>query len=327
MISTVNKDWPKISVITPSLNQASFLEDCILSVLEQKYLNLNYIIIDGGSSDGSLAIIEKYAKYLSYWVSEPDRGQSDAINKGLKKATGELVAWLNADDYYLPNALQTVAEAYQENPGASFYFGDGCRVNINGEIKSGYFPNGKVLYSQKALIFGLNYILQPATFIYHQSLEQVGYLDTNLHYGMDTDLWIRLSKLSDPVPVQSRLAATREYANTKTSTGSFRRIEELRLIAEKHSGFPVTPGFLCYFLDTLDKFVQQNEDIYPPAYRLELKRFWAATSNQMALFGARPDGYPKIPEDFNMSATPPEFRFWGKLRRIWDDIFFSKKQA
>ena len=111
---------PKISIITPSYNQGQFLEICIQSVLNQKYPKLEYIIIDGASTDESVDIIKKYAGNLAYWISAPDEGQSDAINKGFAHSTGDVIAWLNSDDFYLDGAFEAIAKAYQENPAASF---------------------------------------------------------------------------------------------------------------------------------------------------------------------------------------------------------------
>lgn len=290
-------DRPKISIITPSLNQGRYLETCIRSILDQEYANLEYMVIDGGSTDESLSIIKKYEGQINFWVSEKDRGQSDAINKGLKRATGELVAWLNADDFYLPGALQAFADAYIDNPSASFFFGNGHRVDEQGRFISFFFREGKVLFNQQALIYGLNYILQPSTAINRVLLEDVGYLNENLHYVLDTDLWIRLSKIADPVAIQSTIAASREYGETKTSTGSFKRVEEIRCLAEKYSGLSMTPGALCYLLDTLDHLAKQHEDVFPSWYRTELIQFWAKTAALMAQFGANPDGSPIGPGD------------------------------
>src|SRR6185295_3019851 len=125
--------------------------------------------------------------------------------------------WLNADDFYLPGAFEAVAEMYHVHPDAPFYFGDGLRVDEAGNPQRGFFPDGRVSFSRDALIYGLNYILQPATFINRRALMEVGYLDTDLHYGMDTDLWIRLSGIGSPSAIPRQLAATREYHETKTA--------------------------------------------------------------------------------------------------------------
>jgi glycosyltransferase involved in cell wall biosynthesis len=307
------KYWPKISIITPSFNQGIYLEDCIQSILGQDYPNLEYFIIDGGSKDQSIRIIKKYEAQLSGWVSEPDQGQSDAINKGMQRASGDLIAWLNADDYYLPGALQTIAESYQQHPEAPFYFGNGLRVDEYKSNSKQFFQTGIVSFDRPVLIFGLNYILQPATFIRRASLEKVGYLDVNLHYAMDTDLWLRLSVEVDPVPVQAILAASREHGSTKTATGSFKRLEELRLVTEKHSGIPITPGYLCYFLDTLERFTREHEDIYPPAYRKQLVEFWASTGNLLAQYNGRPDGFPIHP---TINRKPKSAKFTNQARSL-----------
>jgi glycosyltransferase involved in cell wall biosynthesis len=292
-----SQNLPKISIVTPSYNKARFLEDCIISVLNQNYPELEYFIIDGGSTDQSVDIIKKYEKQITFWVSEPDEGQSDAINKGFRMVTGEIVAWLNADDFYLPGAFATVAEAYQNKPEASFYFGDGLRVDEAGQPRSGFFLDGRVLFNRTALVFGINYILQPSAFINRPYLVKINYLNPTLHYVMDFDLWMRLSQLAPPVPISTRLAASREYDETKTLTGSFRRIEELRQITEKHSGLPMTPGTLCYFLDTLHRLVQERQDVFPRSFDSKIGILWAAAANLLANYGARPeDGFPIVSE-------------------------------
>lgn len=287
-----DKQLPRISVITPSLNHGRYLRQCIESVLSQNYPNIELLIIDGGSTDETLSVIKEYANRISHWVSEPDSGQSDAINKGFRRASGDLVAWLNADDYYLPGVFDRVADAYCSDPLAPFYFADGLRVDETGVTTSNFIPSGRLIFDRQALVMGLNYILQPSTFINRQSLEQVGYLDTGLHYGMDSDLWMRLSGIGTPRAVAATLSATREYATTKTASGSFERVEELRQISMKHSGLAMTPGGLCYLLDTLYRFAQENENVFPSHYLTDLVNFWQKTQNLLERFNAGPDGFP-----------------------------------
>jgi len=285
--------YPSITIVTPNLNQGRFLAECLVSVIAQNYPRLQHIVIDGGSTDDSVKVIDRYKDGLDYWCSEPDRGQSDAINKGLRRATGELVAWLNADDLLLPGALEHVAHAYSKDDRAPFYFGNGLRVDAQGVTKSEFFPVVPVIFDREALIYGLNYVLQPSTFMRRAALAECGWLDETLRWGMDTDLWIRLSAAGQPVFVDGLLSASREYEETKTSIGMFERVEELRRIAERHSGAAMTPGVLCYYLDTLHRFSVMREDVFDAPFRSEaIESFWARAATQLARFGARDDGFP-----------------------------------
>jgi glycosyltransferase involved in cell wall biosynthesis len=284
---------PRLSIVTPSFNQGRFLERCIRSVLDQGYPDLEYVVIDGGSTDESVEIIRRHQDRLAYWVSEPDSGQADAINKGIRRTGGELVAWLNADDFYLPGAFAAAAEAFGRDPSRSFYYGDGFRVAEDETPVGAFFPEGPQPYDEPAMVFGLNYVLQPAAFINRACLERAGDLDPSLHYGLDTDLWIRLARVAAPAPIAAHLAASREHAATKTGGGSFARVEELRRIAEKYAEVPMTPGVLCYFLDTLDRLAAERADVFPPRFRRQIHVLWAATSRLMHAYGARPDGFPR----------------------------------
>ncbi len=283
---------PKISIVVPSLNQGQYLRQCIESILSQNYASLELIVIDGGSKDNSVDIIREYEQYIDYWVSEADSGQSNAINKGFKRATGTLVAWLNSDDFYLPSAFSDVSEAYRKYSEASFYFGNGFRVDSKGRKKESFFKSGHVAFDREALIYGLNYILQPATFINAVCLKRSGYLDETLHYGMDSDLWMRLSKEIPPVSISSYLAASREYGETKTSTGSFQRCEELRLISRKYTGMEMTPGALCYFLDTLHRFSSDREDVFTKEFKGRVESLWAESQNILKQYGCDDTGFP-----------------------------------
>ena len=125
---------PLVSIITPSYNQVQYLEDTIQSVIQQDYPNIEYFVVDGGSTDGSLEIIERYKNKLAWWVSEPDQGQADAINKGFRKASGEIIAWLNSDDLYLPGAISSAVELFHENPTSGVIYGDAVSADANGRL-------------------------------------------------------------------------------------------------------------------------------------------------------------------------------------------------
>jgi glycosyltransferase involved in cell wall biosynthesis len=181
--------WPRITIITPSYNQAQFLEETIRSVLLQGYPNLEYIIIDGGSIDGSVDIIKKYEPWFSYWVSEPDRGQSHAINKGWERSTGEILSYINSDDLLVPGVLFRVADLYQRYPQAGFFHGTTQVFEGNRQEK---FIFGSRFSIESILTTGINPVAQPSTFINNYVLNKVGVLDENLHMAMDRDLWIRI---------------------------------------------------------------------------------------------------------------------------------------
>ncbi|MFQ5853820.1 MAG: glycosyltransferase family 2 protein, partial [Candidatus Binatia bacterium] len=181
----INRSYPLISVVTPSYNQAGYLERTILSVLDQNYPELEYIIIDGGSTDGSVDIIKRYDKYLKYWVSEPDRGQSHAINKGFQRATGELLGWLNSDDYYMPAALDRVAEVALANPGAGAFVGIGQIVDSRDRVIYYKEPNSQItLESLYNWMNGGNF-LQPSCFVTRGAREDAGKLDETIHMAFD----------------------------------------------------------------------------------------------------------------------------------------------
>ncbi len=181
---------PKISVITPSFNQARYIAETIDSVLSQDYPHLEYIVMDGGSTDGSAEIIQRYAPRLAYWVSEPDRGQSHAINKGFAHCTGDLVAWLNSDDVYLPGALRAVGEAYAANPG---------RI-IAGAVVNHWEESGREKVILQRLEMGRMLRFwskewswhQPGIFFPRSALAKAGSLEESLHYCMDYDLVLRV---------------------------------------------------------------------------------------------------------------------------------------
>jgi glycosyltransferase involved in cell wall biosynthesis len=185
-----NENLPKITIITPSFNQGQFIEQTIRSVLLQNYPNLEYIIIDGGSTDNTLEIIKKYSDFITYWVSEKDNGQSDAINKGLKYATGDVFNWLNSDDYYLPNTLLTVGQFFHKNPKINVLCGHEKVLLPDDSLTSTTNPPTTVKGTLEETIAIAN-ICQPPTFFRLSAFKQLGELSDKLHFCMDADLWLR----------------------------------------------------------------------------------------------------------------------------------------
>jgi glycosyltransferase involved in cell wall biosynthesis len=210
-------DLPKITIITPSYNQGEFLEECIVSILAQDYPNLEYILIDAGSTDNTLEIIQKYAQYITYWVSEPDKGQSHAINKGLQIASGEIINWLNADDFYPENTLHTVAKIFQEKKIKCLC--GLCQVFENPD-KPKHLTSGTDIYTKNlAKTIGWARTDQPATFYHRDALELIGKLDEDLHYLMDRDWWVKFllhCGLEDVYKVPITFANFRLHPNSKT---------------------------------------------------------------------------------------------------------------
>lgn len=214
---------PKISVITPSFNQANYLERTLRSVLDQQYPNLEYIVIDGGSTDRSVDIIRRYADRLAYWVSEPDRGQTDALNKGLRRATGEWVAWQNSDDIYFPGAFHALAMAAARHPEAGLIIGD--MMLIDGQDR----PLRDIRYikpSYQALLAEGMLLANQASFWRRSVQEQVGLLDETLHCSFDYDWFLRLTEHVEAIHVKSIWGALRLHSETKTSLQTQRFQEE-----------------------------------------------------------------------------------------------------
>jgi glycosyltransferase involved in cell wall biosynthesis len=199
-----DQSYPRISIVTPSFNQGQFLERTILSVLNQNYPNLEYIIIDGGSSDGSIEIIKKYSKYLSYWTSEKDKGQSNAINKGFEKSTGDILAWLNSDDIYLPGALVFISKYMEKNKNVEMVYGRCYIIDKDDKIlKESYtVPFDPIFYLHKLIS-----IAQPASF-WRRSLYLIaGPLNEQNYTCMDHELFVRFIKIGATIVYIDRLFA------------------------------------------------------------------------------------------------------------------------
>lgn len=183
--------WPRITIVTPSYNQAEFIEETIRSVLLQGYRNLEYIIVDGGSDDATVDIIRKYEDSLAYWVSEPDRGQAHAINKGFDRATGEVFGWINSDDYYYPGAIQAIARVFVEHPAIALAHGYEHHVDGEGKVLHEVFPAFK--NARVSTLYFAHPLLQAACFWRSEAHRAIGGLDERLHYLLDYEFLLRLA--------------------------------------------------------------------------------------------------------------------------------------
>ncbi len=236
-MSTHSDELPLVTIVTPSYNQATYLEETIQSVLSQDYPRLEYIIIDGGSTDGSVDIIKKYESRLADWVSEPDAGQSDAINKGWQRAHGEIVAYLNSDDTYTPGAVRISAEYLRQHPNIGMTHGE-CRwIDASGRpiglIQADPFTLGELLLQCR--------IAQPTTFIRKSVLDDVGLLDPSMHLMMDYELWVRIA-LKYPIACLPGIFANfRIHPTSKTGTSIYHHLREHLEIIRRGFASPHMP--------------------------------------------------------------------------------------
>ncbi len=236
---------PLVSIVTPSYNQAEYLEKTILSVLNQEYLNIEYIIIDGGSTDGSREIIEKYKDKISYWVSEPDNGQTDAINKGFAQANGEIFAWLNSDDTYVPGAVVEAVEYLQAYPEIGLLYGDANFIDAKDRI-IGMFPAAQTDY--KRLRQGYVHVAQQSAFWRASLMKQAGPLDPSFYFAMDYDLWVRLASMSKVKYLPRTWANFRLHSGAKTIADDDRCWPEMIRVHQRDGGGFFSLIMLKYYL-------------------------------------------------------------------------------
>ncbi|WP_049818946.1 glycosyltransferase family 2 protein [Geotalea uraniireducens] len=250
---------PKISIVTPSFNQGRYLEKTILSVLEQGYPNLEYIIIDGKSSDNSVEIIKKYEKYLKYWVSEEDRGQSHAINKGFAHATGDLLGWLNSDDYYAAGALKTVAETALATPAAGAIVGAGAMVDETGNV---FLSVARTAITLESLYNWFDeFFWQPSCFFPKETWKHCGPLDENVHYAMDLDFWIKIAKKFTFTTTHATLSFNLKHPKAKTTEFSYLSHVDAVMVIMRHGAEKEARKLLEEYTRVLHKSALDNEEL------------------------------------------------------------------
>lgn len=241
---------PLVTIVTPSFNQGHFITATIESVLSQDYPRIEYIVMDGGSTDSTADAVRPYLDRLTF-ISEKDRGQTHAINKGLLLAKGEVVAYLNSDDTLLPGAVTRAVAALDRHPDAGAIYGDGFQIDYHGKVKQ-QFPFTEPFNLWK-LTFVLDYILQQSVFFRRACLQEIGWFNEKLHFGMDWDILVRLGKRYGLAYVPETLGCLREYEEAKSFAGGARRFAELARLLRAQTGVKYPPGWWFYGLDTYDK--------------------------------------------------------------------------
>ena len=239
MCDQTSSPYPKISIVTPSLNQGEFLKETIESVLSQEYPNLEYIVMDGGSSDNTMDILRSCSDGVK-WVSETDKGQADAINKGLRMTSGQIVAYLNADDLLLPGALEKVARTFLENPEAMWVTGR-CRIitETGKETRKPItaYKNLWLRIHHPSFLFITDYVSQPATFWRSSLLAEFGYLDESLHYALDYEYFLRFNGKYPLVILPDTLAAFRVHSQSKNANAFHKNVyvDEDQIAVYRHT--------------------------------------------------------------------------------------------
>lgn len=254
-----NQYQPLITIVTPSYNQDRFIEETILSVLNQTYKNIQYIIVDGGSSDKTMSIVEKYNNFIDIIIHEKDKGQADAINKGFRLAKGELVGWINSDDILYPECVEKIVELYKSKPNGSIYY-HSLLDWIN--EKSVFFLERTVkICNRNYLLNNSSTIIQQGSFYSRELVEKVEYTDINNHYCMDLDLWLKISKYAPIYYTENKsYSGFRIYEGTKTTTGKTKFLKNIKQVLLQNGANRLSKNIIIgyywfYFKITIKDFL------------------------------------------------------------------------
>ena len=232
---------PLVSVVTPSLNQGRFIGDAVRSVLGQDYPRIEYLVVDGGSTDGTLAVLAGHDGAIR-WISEPDHGQAAAINKGFRLASGEVLAWLNSDDLYEPQAVSAAVAYLEAHPDTAMVYGDADFIDAAG-THIARCAHVEPRFSRRRLLHYSDFVVQPAAFFRRAAFEAVGGLDPSLNWAMDYDLWLKFAAAGFKVTYLPRVLANyRWLGDSKSAAGGWGRLKEIDLVARRH-GARRTPAY------------------------------------------------------------------------------------
>jgi glycosyltransferase involved in cell wall biosynthesis len=235
---------PLVSVVMPTLNSARYVEESLRSVLEQDYREIECLVIDGGSTDGTVDILRAHESHI-HWISEPDGGQAQALNKGFGLASGEIFAWLNGDDRYLPGSVSTAVRHMDQHPGAAAVYGDVTWIDGDGRILQ---HRRSLPFDLKRLLNYYNYIPQMSTFFRRWAWEQSGGLDETLSFAMDYDLWIRMGRAHPMHYLPHTLAQWRVHGNSKTSSSPLVAMPENLRVSRVNGGMRYSPMWVSAWL-------------------------------------------------------------------------------
>jgi glycosyltransferase involved in cell wall biosynthesis len=268
--------------VTPSLNQGRFIEETVRSVLSQDYPRIEYLVVDGGSTDATLATLGRFNGALR-WISEPDRGQGAAINKGFRLASGEILGWLNSDDLYEPQAVSAAVEYLRLHPEHAMVYGDATHVDAEGK------EIGPCSYVEPAdvhrLIHEVDYIVQPAAFFRRSAFDAVDGLDESLHWALDYDLWLKMARQFPIAYLPRKLARYRLTGENKTAKGRFDRFAELERVGRRHGagGLPAVFRVDYFWMCVKEARRLALAKDFGPAARLGLRGFATLFGSPRAL--------------------------------------------